>query len=238
MPACGRHFEGAFCGFLALDVGEVQPETSGFQDLRLWPREHLRALEMIGKLNERRRRNDLHVGAGPRRFRPARGRTHQAVAARVGAYGGWQDPGDRRDRAVQPQFTQDGKSGQAIVWNGADRGHQAERDRQVVVTALLGQVGRCQIDGDTPCRQRQARSRQSRADTLAGLGDRLVGQSDDGESRQTSRDLDLDIDGPYLDAFERDRGYPLDHRSPHPAITVSHAAAAGDCVLDVLFIAE
>jgi hypothetical protein len=41
------------------------------------------------------------------------------------------------------------------VRNGADRGHQAERDRQVVVAPLLGQIGGREIDGDAAGRQRQ-----------------------------------------------------------------------------------
>jgi hypothetical protein len=32
--------------------------------------------------------------------------------------------------------------------DGADRSHQSKRDRQIVVTALLGQVGRRKFDGD------------------------------------------------------------------------------------------
>ncbi len=38
--------------------------------------------------------------------------------------------------------------------------------------------------------------------------------TNDGESRHAGRDLHLHIDGPDLDAFERDRGDPLDHVHP------------------------
>ena len=41
----------------------------------------------------------------------------------------------------------------------AHGGQQAERDRQVVVAAFLGEVGRREIDGDALRRQRQARAR-------------------------------------------------------------------------------
>ena len=51
-----RDFERALGAFLALDVGEVERRAVGFEDFRLRPRQHLRALEMIGELNERGRR--------------------------------------------------------------------------------------------------------------------------------------------------------------------------------------
>ena len=46
---------------------------------------------MVGKLDQRGRRDDLDLGARPRRFRPARGRADQALAARIGADGGGPD---------------------------------------------------------------------------------------------------------------------------------------------------
>jgi hypothetical protein len=46
------------------------------------------------------------------------------------------------------------------------------------------------------------------------FGHRLVGQADDGEGRHARSDLHLHIDGPDFDAFERDRGDPLDHVRP------------------------
>ena len=58
--------------------------------------------------------------------------------------------------------------------DGADRRHQAERDRQVVVAALLGQVGGREIDGDAAGRQREARGDQRRAHPLARFRDGLV----------------------------------------------------------------
>ena len=204
--AAGRgDFERALGAFLALDVGEVERRTVHFENFRLRPRQHLRALEMIGELNERRRRDDFDVGARPGGFRPAGRRAHQAFAARIGADGGGQHAGDRRDRAVEAELAEHGEAGQRVVRDGADGGHQAERDRQIVVAAFFGQVGRREVDGDAARRQREARGGQRRAHPLARFGDRFVGQADDVESRQPRRDLDLDIDGTNLDAFERNR---------------------------------
>jgi hypothetical protein len=43
------------------------------------------------------------------------------------------------------------------------------------------------------------------------LGDRLVGQSDDGESRQAGRDLHLHVDGAGFDPLKSYGGNTLDH---------------------------
>ena len=103
--------------------------------------------------------------------------------------------------------------------DGADRRHQAERDRQVVVAAFLRQVGGREIDGDAARRQRQAGGDQRRAHALARFGHRLVGQADDVEGRQAGRDLHLHVDGAGLDALERHRGDALDHGdAPNPIL--------------------
>ena len=46
------------------------------------------------------------------------------------------------------------------------------------------------------------------------LRHRLVGEAHHVEGGQSGRDLHLHIDRARLDPLERDRGYPLDHRSP------------------------
>ena len=176
-----------------------------FEDFRLRPRQHLGALEMIGELNERGRRDDLDFGARPGRFRPARRRAHQTLAARIGADRGRQHAGHRRNRSVEAELAQNGESRQRIVRDGADRGHQPERDRQIVVAALLGQIGGREIDGDAARRQSQPGGDQGRAHPLACLRNRLIGQPDNGEGRQPRRDLHLNVDGPHLDALECNR---------------------------------
>ena len=85
VAAGGGDFERALGAFLALDIGEVERRAIHFEDLWLRPRQHLRALEMVGELDQRRRRDDFDLGARPGRFRPARRRAHQAFAARIGA---------------------------------------------------------------------------------------------------------------------------------------------------------
>ena len=214
MTAGRGDFERTLGAFLALDIGEVDSRAIHFEYLRLRPRQHLRALEMVGELDERRRRDDFDLGAGPGGFRSAGGWAHQTLAACIGADGGGQHAGDGCDRAVETELAEHGKTRQCIVRNGADGGHEAERDRQIVVAAFLGQVGRREIDGDAARRQRQARGGQRRAHPLARFGNRFVGQADDFESRQPGRDLHLDIDRTDLDTLERNRGDALDHVSP------------------------
>ena len=116
-------------------------------------------------------------GARPGGFRAAGGRADQALAAGIGADRGRQHAGDRRDRAVEPELAQHREARERVGGDGADRRHQAERDRQIVVAAFLRQVGGREIDGDAARRQREARGDQRRAHALLRLGHRLVGQA-------------------------------------------------------------
>jgi hypothetical protein len=98
--------------------------------------------------------------------------------------------------------------------DGADRGHRAKRDRQVVMAALLGQIGGREVDCDPSRRQREPGGDHRRAHPLTRLGNRLVGKADDGEGRHARCNLHLDIDGSDLDAFERNRRDALDPVDP------------------------
>ncbi len=137
MAAGGGDFERAFGAFLTLDVGEVGRGVGDFKDSRLRPRQHLRAFEVIGELDQRCRRDDFDFGAGPGRLGAAFGRADQAFTAGIGADRGRQDAGDRRDRAIKAKLAEHGEAGQCVVGNGTDRGHQAERNRQIIVAAFL-----------------------------------------------------------------------------------------------------
>jgi hypothetical protein len=53
MAASRRHFERALGAFLSFDVGEIEHCAGGLENFRLRPRQHLRALEVVGKLDER-----------------------------------------------------------------------------------------------------------------------------------------------------------------------------------------
>ena len=79
------------------------------------------------------------------------------------------------------------------------------------MAAFLRQVGRREIDGDPPRRQRQPRGDQRRAHPLARLGHRLVGQANDRERRQTGRHLHLNVDRAGLDPLKGYGGNTLNH---------------------------
>jgi hypothetical protein len=139
--------------------------------------------------------------------------------------------GDRRrqhaggggEAAVEPQLAQRQVTGERVGRDGADGGHQCQRDGQVVMAALLGQVGGGEIDGDAPRRQAEARSGQRGPHPLTGFLHRLVGQADNQELGNTRCDLHLHVDGDRLDALKRDGLHPRYH-APAPEAC---AASAG-----------
>jgi hypothetical protein len=130
MAAGGGDFERALGAFLTLDVGEIEDGSARFQNFWLWPRQNLRAFDMIGELNERARGDDLDFRTGPSRFRSATCGADQALAAGIRSNRGRQHAGDRCDRTVKAELAEHGEAGQRIVRDGADRRHQPERDRQ------------------------------------------------------------------------------------------------------------
>ncbi len=70
------------------------------------------------------------------------------------------------------------------------------------MAALLQQIGRREIDQHPARRQREAHRGERRADPLARLAHRLVGQADDQEGGQPAGDLHLHFDRHRLDARE------------------------------------
>ena len=89
--------------------------------------------------------------------------------------------------AVERQFADHRVGVERVGGDRADRRHHAERDRQVVVAALLRQIGGREIDGDALGRQRQPRGGERRAHPLARFADRLVGEADDVEGDEAAR---------------------------------------------------
>ena len=148
MAAGGGDLEGALGALLALDVLEIDERVGCFAHLRLRAGEHLRAAEMVRELDQR--------GAGPGGFGAARGGVDEPFAARVGADCGRQHASHRGDRAVEAEFAQHCKTRQRVGRKGADRRHQAQRNRQIVVAAFLRQVSGSEIDRDAARGQRQA----------------------------------------------------------------------------------
>ena len=85
-----------------------------------------------------------------------------------------------------------------------EQGQDANGDGQVEMGPCLQHIGRGQIDGDALWRQRKADSAQCRTNPFAGLRHRLVGQTNDGERRQTGCHLNLNIDAYNVDPLKSD----------------------------------
>jgi hypothetical protein len=118
------------------------------------------------------------------------------------------------------------------VRDRADRGHQAERDRQAVVAAFLREVGRGEVDGDAAGRQSDAGGDQGRPHPLARFRNRLIGKADNGEGRHARRNLHLDVDRAHLDALERNGSDALDHPQSRTQIRAKpHGQRANPAVI-------
>jgi hypothetical protein len=137
MSAGGRDLQRALGTLLTLDVAQVDLCGGRLPHLRLRPRQHLRAAKMIGDLDQGIGRDDLDVGAGPGGFRAAGRRADQAFVARIGADRRRQHACDRCNRAIKAEFAEHGEAGQRVGRDRADRGHQSQRNRQVVVAAFF-----------------------------------------------------------------------------------------------------
>jgi len=72
------------------------------------------------------------------------------------------------------------------------------------VAPFLRQISGRKIDGDAFGRQRQPYCRKRATCPLTALYHRLVGQADEGEGRETGRDLHLHIDRFCFYALERE----------------------------------
>jgi hypothetical protein len=115
MATGGGDLERALGALLAFDVGEIERQGVDFADLRRRPRQHLRAFELIGELNQRLRGDDLDLRRSPGRFRSAGLWTNQPLAARIGADRRRQHAGHRRDAAVEAELAQHGEAGNRVL---------------------------------------------------------------------------------------------------------------------------
>ena len=135
-PGC-RHFERAFGGLLAFDVlqvghGRIARIRHGFG-----PPQRLQAFEVVDELEQVGRREDRHVGRGPRRFRAARAGTDQPLTKRVCPDGCRERARDRGDGAVERQLAQHAIAFDGVRRHRADRSHHPERDREIVMAAFF-----------------------------------------------------------------------------------------------------
>jgi hypothetical protein len=140
----------------------------------------------------------------------------QAETERAGRHGRGQGAGRGDDPAVQGQFPHGRPVGERIRVDDAHGRHHRQGDGQVVVAALLGQVGRRQIADDPATGHGQAQSGEGGPHALPALGYGLVAQSDQHEFLLAAGELHLDVHRPRLDPLERDRDDACSHASSPP----------------------
>ncbi len=192
MAAGGRDFERALGALLTFDVGEIGPGAAAsrifgcgrdstcvpLKWLASWMSDEAATISMSGL---------AHAASGPHaagQINPSPRALAPMAAGRTPATGAIEPSRPSSPRTANPD--------KRVMGNGADRGHQAKRDRQVVMAALLGQIGGREVDRDPSRRQGEPGSDHRRAHSLARLRNRLVGKADDGEGRHAGRDLYLE----------------------------------------------
>ena len=162
------------------------------------------------------RRGDRDA-ARPGRLGPLRTRTDQPALGLGRVQRGEQHAGRGLDARIEAELADRDIFGQGLGIEHPHRDQHAERDRQIEMRALLGQIGGRQVDGDPLGRQRQPDRAERRAHPLAALAHRLVGQADQDEGGQPRSQLHLYLDRPRL---EPEKGDGRDDRdqavSPHP----------------------
>lgn len=173
---------------------------------------------MIEQADEIGRGHDRHAvgtAADPARLAALRGRADQAFLALAGMKRGEQDAGRGDHPPIERQFAHRHEVRHLFCIDDAHRAQQRERYRQVVVRALLGQVGRREVDGDPLGRKGKPHRGKRGGNALAALAHGLVRQADDSERRQARRDLTLHFDGACLESEighgrnQRDHEVPL-----------------------------
>ena len=130
MPTRRRDLQGALGALLAVDVAQIGQGAARRRDGGLRPSHDLRALEVVGELDQRTRRQDVEVAARSGRLRPRRGRADQPEPAFMGGHRGGQHAGDGGDRPVEGEFAEHAVPGQGICRQGADGSHDGKRDGQ------------------------------------------------------------------------------------------------------------
>ena len=177
VAAGGGDFERALGALLALDVGEVERRRLRprailgcgrdstcvpWKWLASWMSEAAATISISGL---------AQAASGPHAAGQIRPSPRALAPIAAGS-----TPATARDRAVEAELAQHREARQRVVRDRADRRHQPERDRQVVVAAFLGQVGGREIDGDAARRQRQPGRDQRRAHPLAASDTALSGR--------------------------------------------------------------
>ena len=216
MAARRGDLERALGDFLALDLGEVGAAVGRLGLAR--PRRRRAARVPFRWVSKARRSGAASTSSSPAQLAslPCAAGQIRPLSSAEAWIAASSTPGRRRDPPVEAELADRDIMRQRLGVGRADRRQQAERDRQIVMRAFLGQVGGRQVDRDALGRQRQADRGERGADPLAALGDRLVGQADDDEGGKPDDELDLHLDGARFEPEISDGGDGRGHQAPPP----------------------
>ena len=206
MPPSRSNLQRALGGGLAFDVGQVGVARAVGARRGLHAGKTVARIGLRGRGGGQKLRHHVeqmaravHRQAGHQRgFFGAAGRQHQLrVDARLlqrRRHG--QRAAHRAQLARQRQLAGKFPAGQPRTVDLPAGGQDAERNRQVEATRVLGQVGRRQVDGDAlVVRKVQPAVLQRAAHALARFLDLDIGQPDQGEAGQAIGQMHLDRDG-------------------------------------------
>ena len=147
MGAYGCDFECTLALLLAAHVTQIRHARTRDKVTALRRLQGSATAKVIDEREQRWRGN--HFAASPRGFRAARIWTNERGVHALRSHCCGQRAGCGRKRAIESEFTERDDVFERINGQRADRRHHRHRDGQIVVRALLRQIGGCEIDDQT-----------------------------------------------------------------------------------------
>ena len=128
---------------------------------------------------------------------------HQAASGTLGGACRGHHPGYAAQRAIQCEFAKELVARQALRWNLSGCTENSECNRQIETAALLGQVGRCEIDCDAPIGKFKMGIQQRATHPVPTFAHSGFRQTDNVECGQPVRQMSFNLHQRCVDARER-----------------------------------
>jgi hypothetical protein len=148
----------------------------------------------------------------PGGLRSAGLRADQAEAHGGGGDRGGECAGGGGDLAVEAQLAERHPPIQHFRWQDAHGPHQGEGDGEIVVAALLRDVGGGEVDDQPFGREGEAEPGKGGPHPFAALAYRLVAETDDHEGDRARGQLNLHVHAARFNPLKGHGGHPRDHR--------------------------